>query len=456
MRREPNYLLLGATVATIAALFVGVVLFVAGGGKWGTRYQSVRVKFAHDLPLPRLQKGSLVTCGGMPVGKVTDVTLQALPRGSGQGEPELYVVIDASVDAAIELRKDCRVRAECLPLGGNGDVVIVHRGYSSQTLAEGEAVEGLPPAGLTAVVGQLGDKLAVELDERNPEGLLHMVKGQLDAKSPAALAFKVHAIADDLVATSAQIRTQMNPEQQGALLATLDSALGNVKAITGVLREQTNAQDPGAMFGRIQAILAALGQASQTASAMLQDNRPAVQTAVSNVADTTGMIKTGLLPSVMAQADTANSASLISKFHVAADRTNTALGNLQEMTGSAKDLLLVNQQSVEATILNLQETSEHLRAASREIRRNPWRLLYRPGASEARQVAVADAARSFSDAAGRLDSAFARLEAYGRTAGPDLAADDPKLKDLQGQLELALKNLSESEKKFWESFAGSR
>ncbi len=126
------------------------------------------------------------------------------------------------------------------------------------------------------------------------------------------------------------------------------------------------------------------------------------------------------------------------------------------MSDSAKNLLVINQDSIDATINNLRETSEHLRAASREIRRNPWKLLYQPSRSEVKQESVADAARSFSDAAGKLDAAFARLEAYVRSAGPSLPADDPQLKSMQEYLGLSLKNLTESEKRFWELFLSSQ
>ncbi len=448
MRREPNYLLLGTTVAIIAILFFGVLLFLAGAGTWGHSFQKVHVRFAHDLPLPQLGSGAVVTCGGMPVGKVKDVRLETVP-GDGRTNPALYLVVDAIVDRQVGLRGDCKVRAEGPPLGGNGTLVIVHRGMDSTVLADGATVTGLAPAGLNAVVGQLGDKLAVELDDRNPEGLLHLVKSQLDAASAASLMFKIHAIADDLVVTSGRVRQQLDPQQQGALMARLDGTLSDIKALTGTLRGEADAQNPGTMLARLHGILAALGTASQAAAGMLQENRPTVQSTMNNIQSATAMINSGLMPSLLAQLEPTNPSSLLGKFHAAADKTNGTLENVQEMSAAARNLLTMNQESLDATIGNLRETSEHLRAASREIRRNPWRLLYQPSKNEIRQTAVADAARSFSDAAGRLDAAFARLEAYVKAAGPAMPADDPKLKDMQGQLEVSLRNLTESEKRFW-------
>lgn len=456
MRREPNYLLLGTTVAIIAILFFGVILFLAGADSWGRSFQDVQVRFAHDLPLPQLGSGAIVTCGGMPVGKVKGVRLEAAPAAGGQAGQNLYLVVDAIVDRQVGLRTDCRLRAEGPPLGGNGTLVIVHRGLDSQMLADGATVTGLPPAGLNAVVGQLGDKLAVELDDKNPQGLLSLIKGQLDAATSTSLMFKINMIAQDLVFTAAQVKRQFDPEQQGALMAKLDATLSDIKTMTGSLRSEVDAQNPGAMLARLHNILAALGAASQAAAGMLEENRPTVQAALSNVRDTTGMISTGLMPSILAQMNADAAGSLLGKFHAAADKTNATLGNMERLSGTAKDMLVVNQDAIDATIANLRETSDHLRAASREIRRNPWRLLYQPSKNELKLTAVADAARSFSDAAGKLDAAFARLEAYVKAAGPSLPTDDPKLKEMQDHLEVTLKTLTEEQKKFWALLAAER
>lgn len=456
MRREPNYLLLGATVATITVLFFGVLIFLAGAGAWGRSYQKVHVKFAHDMPLPKLLSGAEVSCGGMTVGRIGSVDFKALPGSDGKTSQDLYIVVDALIDTQVGLRQDCRIRAEGPPLGGSGTLVIVHRGLSSQVLADGGTIEGLAPAGLNAVVGTLGDKLAGELDDKNPQGLLRLVKDQLDATSAASLMFKINAIADDLIVTSGQIKRQLDPEQQGALLAKLDATLSNIKTITGTLRGEANSQDPGAMLGKVHGILGALNTASASAAGMLQDNRPTIQSTLNNVQDATAMIKNGVMPSLITQLDPNQANSLITKFLSAADKANATLDNIEQMSANGRNLLTVNQESIDAMIGNLRETSEHLRAASREIRRNPWRLLYQPSKNELKQEAVADAARAFSDAAGKLDTAFARLEAYIKAAGPSLPAADAQLKNMQEHLGTAIKNLSETETKFWELFAQQR
>ncbi len=40
-----------------------------------------------------------------------------------------------------------------------------------------------------------------------------------------------------------------------------------------------------------------------------------------------------------------------------------------------------------------------------------------------------------------------------KTASPSVGSDDPQIRQLQEELNLSLKNLTQSEKKFWEVFA---
>jgi len=453
MQREPNYLALGATVAVILTLFFGVVLFIAGTGQWGKAYQKVTIRFPHTLPLPTLKAGSQVVCGGTPAGTVRSVELRNIQADPKSDRRDLFVVVEAEIDAALDLRKDCQVRAEGPPLGGQGRLIVVNRGTSPEALTEDDVIEGLPPTGLGAVVQNLGDRLAEELDDKNTESLLYKIKSQLDAEVPASLLAKIHGIADDLKATTDRIRTELEPAEQEALLAKLHAALSDVRAVTAALRKEADAQNPSALLGGVHTLLAALQQASQSAAAVLQENRPTVRSALANIQAATSSIRERLIPSVVAQVDVNEEASLMAKFHAAADRTNAALQNVNEMTATARNLLAVNRDSLDQTVQNLRETSEHLRAASREIRRSPWRLLYQPSAEELERTRVVEAARMFSDAAARLDDAFGRLKAYVQAAGPALAPDDPQLRQLQEHLKLAFEKLTAAEKHFWEKFA---
>ena len=99
-------------------------------------------------------------------------------------------------------------------------------------------------------------------------------------------------------------------------------------------------------------------------------------------------------------------------------------------------------------IVNLKETSDHLKAASKDIRRNPWRLFYQPTLEEASQANVFDAARSFSEAATKLDDALARLQTISQDG--KTTVDDKQLKGLRDQLQQSFSQFSKVESALWE------
>ena len=101
-------------------------------------------------------------------------------------------------------------------------------------------------------------------------------------------------------------------------------------------------------------------------------------------------------------------------------------------------------------ISNLKETSDHLKAAGKDIRRSPWRLLYQPSVEEAEQANVFDAARSFSEAATQLDDAVTRLQAVSDAGGPQVIAGDERLAEILEQLQQTFTNFTKAENSLWE------
>jgi len=452
MRREPNYTILGLVVLALIAMFVGVILFIAGTAQWRRSYQKIVVRFDHTLPLPPLKPGSEVICSGAVVGEVTRVRFEEV-RPAPDKRPRLFLVVDAKVDRSLGLRTDCKIRAEGPPLGGQGRLVIVNRGSAAQMLTPQTPLVGLPPTGLNAVIQTLGDRLAAELDESNPKSLLGRIKSQLDPDAADSLVAKIHNIADNLVATANQIRLQLDPQQRETLLAKLDATLTDLQHVTAAFRKEANSQDSDALLGKLHAMLSTLQSASRSAAIILDENRPAVRTTLGNVREATAQIKDRLIPSMVAQMEVDQPGSLMAKFQAAADRINAALENLRRMTSTAQKLLAMNRENLDQTFQNLKETSQHLKAASKEIRRNPWRLLYKPTLAELERLQIVEAARAFSDAAAKLDDALTRLKSYVEAAGPALPPDDPQLKRLREGLIRAFNRLTEAQNAFWEKLA---
>jgi hypothetical protein len=77
-----------------------------------------------------------------------------------------------------------------------------------------------------------------------------------------------------------------------------------------------------------------------------------------------------------------------------------------------------------------------------EIRRNPWRLLYRPGAKETRTEILYDAARAYAAAVSDLRAASEALQAASVRADPD----SENISRLLAELQAAFSRFEETER----------
>jgi len=142
--------------------------------------------------------------------------------------------------------------------------------------------------------------------------------------------------------------------------------------------------------------------------------------------------------------------TLLAKLHKSLESAREAMSNLDQMTAAGRDMLVLNREKVNLIVRNFQETSQHLKATSKELRRNPWRLLYKPDKPEREYQNLLDTARAFADAASYLDTASARLAALSEARPAGLPANDPQLLDIQKELRKAFEKFSAVEESLWE------
>jgi hypothetical protein len=108
----------------------------------------------------------------------------------------------------------------------------------------------------------------------------------------------------------------------------------------------------------------------------------------------------------------------------------------------------VGQRPVlERMVANLQLSADQLKLATIEIRRSPWRLLYKPDEKELETDNLYDAARSFALAAGTLDAATQSLQAVAEKTPNDQA----KIEEMVKHLEALYERFEEAEAEFWKA-----
>ncbi|MBL7132680.1 MAG: hypothetical protein ISS78_01150 [Phycisphaerae bacterium] len=127
------------------------------------------------------------------------------------------------------------------------------------------------------------------------------------------------------------------------------------------------------------------------------------------------------------------------------------MSNIEAMSEQIRDMVNVNQDNVNEIMDNFTQVSANLKSASKEIRRNPWRLLYKPKKGELHSQNIYDAARAFSEGAGELDQAVAKLGTLVKMHPEGLPADDPQMIRIRKRLDEVFNRFTEAEEALWKA-----
>jgi ABC-type transporter Mla subunit MlaD len=440
MPQERNAFRLGLTLIAFFLLALGVLAFLAprGGGD-----MAVQVRFPHNQFATTIKTGGEVACGGQVVGTVKRIQLLEM-KDPSSGYNTLYTVLTTSVDSSLGLRSDCKIIPEGLLLGGPGRLVILDRGVG-EPVKPGQMVEGQSAADFSA----LTRLMASQLDPKDPASLLGTVKGQLDATDPRSLLGKIHASLADVNAITSSVRNEFDPQQKAVLMAKLHAIFDNVNEVTARLKGEMDARNDAAVLNKVHDMLDALNRGLISAVAIVEENRQPIKDTVGHLHNTSDILEKQIAVRIAQQLDPAEAAGLLAKVHVAMDRLGTSLKDVNVITESGRETITLNKDQINGMIVNLKETSDHLKAASKEIRRNPWRLLYQPTVEEASQANVFDAARAFSEAATRLDDSLTRLQALSQSA-PQNPDQQRQLRDVLQQVQQSFGQFHKVETALWE------
>ncbi|MHC4462377.1 MAG: MlaD family protein [Planctomycetota bacterium] len=163
-----------------------------------------------------------------------------------------------------------------------------------------------------------------------------------------------------------------------------------------------------------------------------RDNPDSLVASLKNVA---AQLEKGI-PAITSQIE-----QTLTKGSSALETAQSTLKNLQRLTGDER---------VDRIINNIAEVSVNLKLTSQEVRRAPWKLLYKPKGKEVRIQAVVDSAGAFATGAERLDSAALRLQKLLATTEDTLLVDKDQIKSMVSELEASFEQFQKAEQKFWE------
>jgi ABC-type transporter Mla subunit MlaD len=444
MKPRRQDFVLGIAVLALLALFVGTVLFIYPS--LGVETRQITVRFRHEEGVAPLKPGSpVMLSGALQVGKVSDVRKQRATIQTGAGPREdLLIVVDAEVDADLELFDNCQITTDQPPVGGGGVLVILNVGKPSAGAAV-SPIEGLPPQSLAAAIGTLSRRLL------GPNGLVDRLEQLIDVNVEGSLAFKVARSLDDVNAMTQDVRLQLNPHEQTALMAKVHAIFDNLNETTAALRGQLAVDDEATLLAKVHIVLDQLEGGLAEANAMLHENRPAIRDTLTSIESVTRQMDEELLAAFKAELNRDDPTALLGKIHAGIDRLNVSLENVVTMTDTGRKLVVLNRPALQRSIDNLKDVSDELRVGVQEIMLAPWRL-FRPPAGEIKRLDVFEAARRFAEAASMLDDAATRLQAV-LAAGPaegQVLGSPEEIRMIQDSLQSAFERFQTAEDYLWE------
>jgi ABC-type transporter Mla subunit MlaD len=417
MPKNRSALRAGLLLLVSVLLILGVVVGIKGLSWLSDRSVNFMVAFELRTNIGGLRVGDEVRIGGFKVGEVKDIILR---EDKDPKHPPYYILIVFSVPQKYSIRKDAEIRIDGTLTGtswlnfeslGRGDPLPPGQpliGKGSPTTELLAKVQGLEPR-LNSILKQMDETTLPGLNGTLADvrgKTVPMVNNTLDKLGQTADSFK--ATGDNAAALTRDMRESYKPAIDH-YHRVADKAIEMLEAIR-------------ALFG---------------------DTTPDFRTTVANLRTSTDK-----LPAMLDKVD-----GMLTKLDTAMDGVNkslvevhAAIVNTKELTGTAKDLIAGNKSKLDSMIDSVKKAGDNLKAATAEIRRSPWRLLYKPAPNEMGNLNLYDAARQFAEGANDLSDAAGAL----RDAIKSGKQDPEELKRLMDQIDKSFSNFQGVEKTLWE------
>jgi ABC-type transporter Mla subunit MlaD len=406
MKRDRNALKSGVFIILTVVLIIAVIVGIKGAENLSEPKESRAVSFDLKSDVGGLQIGDDVRVGGFKVGTVQNITVVGAEDESGKEPPRVRVVF--SFPKRYVLRRDALLRIQST-VTGQSCLNFESLGTGTKLPANEE---------LAGRAGTLSEVLATVSNLSGP--VTHILDTVDHTTLPAVntTVTKFGNTADSFKATGdhatqlvddarAQVPTAM--DKYKAVMETANSALSAIRGFFG---------DTTSDFRSTLAHFASI-------SSTIDKKMPSI---VDNV--------DGVLKKVNTTVTSANAAL---------EDIKTVAANTRDITGSAKSVIVGNRGKIDSMITSLKATGKNLEAATVEIRRSPWRLLYKPAPNEMANLNLYDAARQFAEGATELNDASLALRDAMRNGNTDRETVEKLMNKLNGSFD----NFQKVENQLW-------
>ncbi|MCH8851410.1 MAG: hypothetical protein IID41_02020 [Planctomycetes bacterium] len=416
MPRKRDTFKLGIAVMVMAFLLVACLLFI-GGGLFVTEQGILIVRFRPGGSMPEISEGSVVTYFGQKVGLVVKAVIvedRDAEDSTIAGQPFLEVQVGLYED--LGLREDCTIVASGPPLGGIGMLEILNRGRSPKLLQASQPIYG-EVAGFQAAL----DMITHELDESNPDGLVSLIKVQLDAEDERSLVVKIHKSLADINTVTASLARELDREQDDVFLAKVHTSVDLINRSLSVVAD------------------------------LVEQNRSKIDNTIASAERATGKLDTAVMD-VLArelELDSDPEVTLLTKVHDAFTGLNESLADLNVVTDGAKEIVVLNKDRISEVVENLTTASRHLERGIHDLELHPWKLIFEPSVGEKRELHMLNVAREFAEAAADLDDSTSRLRSLLDVHEGRMRSDDPALAKIRARLLETVRKFGEAEQALW-------
>jgi ABC-type transporter Mla subunit MlaD len=413
MAKNASALRSGALMLVSVGLIVAVVIGIKGLSWISDPVLTHLVAFDLKTDIGGLRIGDEVRIGGYQVGEIRKIMLRTPDQDPGRPP---HIVIAFSMPKKYTIHQDAKIRVDGT-LTGTSWLNFEDLG-AGPPLPDNAVLIGAPSktSELFAKVGGLAPEVqAIVSDVRTKT-----IPG-------------VNAVIDD-------VRAKTVPKVNDAIDSfkkTGDSAT----ALTSDVRESYKP-----VIDKYYAVADKAIAMMEAIRAVFGDTHTDFRETMASLRKTTSAISEKM-PGLLTKVDQS-----LTKVETAIDGVNKALGEVQTTVSNAKDLsagaksvLLGNKSKLDATIDSIKKAGDNLKNATAEIRRSPWRLLYKPAPNEMANLNLYDSARQFAEGANDLNDASAAL----RDAIKGGQAGEEEIKKLMQQLDEKFGHFKEVEQKLW-------
>jgi len=418
-RKQRNELAAGAFVIGCALTIVAVAIWLSGI-EFGGRF--VYLTAPLDSGDVSIVEGSVMKMGSLEVGKVVSVTADAKWQ---------TFTFRVRLVRDVDIRRDAVVQTSSPTLGGVGTLIVLNPGSAESPPADEEH-----PAELSV----------------GPNPLIRDIQRELGYGKDERTAFQnalaaLDTLSTNLVEISGTFKAQLTPGAEPnmlsdavATLKDLRETVATVKGQVAFLKGQLDPANTTGLFTRMQTSLIHANKITSEAAALVTNARPKLEAAAVSTASAAKHIN------AYAEKDLAK---LLAGLRASSDKLLAMMKDFHEVSTTAREIVTVNQNNVDEMLANLTQVSVNLKAAARDIRRRPWRLLGKPSVEDIRSENVQNAALAFAEGAAELDDAIHRLDALSRATTRPGAPDDPQLKLVRQKIRDSFEKFTQVEQALW-------